>query len=106
MRCRLGSYSSGVLSRARSQDKRRNIRSFSGLLSFGTVVEICSFCGERVNSVPVMCSHGHWIYICVGCFESKKLACYQIPKEMIPKIELEDCPCYRIIAEKLMAKKD
>ena len=100
------SYSAGVLDKLRKEGTRKNIKSFSGLLKFGTVVNECSFCGDKVNVVPVLCGHGHWLYICVGCFETKPIECYQIPKDMIPKVVSEECPCYRVIAEKLMKKKD
>jgi hypothetical protein len=105
MRNRTSGYLSGVLDNLRKNSARRNIHAFSNLQSFGTVLEQCSFCQAEVNVVAVLCSHGHWLFVCEKCFESRNIDCYSIPKEMVPKIEVEDCPCYRVLAEKLMNKK-
>jgi hypothetical protein len=108
MRNRTSSYSTGVLDQLRRANAEKDIKSFRGLVRMsGSLIRNCSFCESgNIEIVPVICSHGVWCYLCENCVKTGKIQITLRKKDVVPTVTLEDCPCYRILAEKLMDKKD
>ena len=106
MRNRTSSYSAGVLEQIKRANSVRGVKSFRSLIiSFGHLARMCHFCQKEDNVVPVICSHGNWLFLCEDCFDSGKVELTVTKKDAAPKIHTDDCPCYRILAEKLMEKE-
>ena len=71
---------------------------------FGSLVRKCHFCQMEDEVVLVLCQHNNWLFLCEDCLKDGKIECSVSKNDPAPRVRTEDCPCYKIIAEKLMEK--